>query len=572
MIRLNTTSLFVQRAFARPILLPFALCLAAGTLSFASAAAAAPLPQGAPGAGVLTTDPAARELERLRRGLERREAEQQAARTPDGAPELPAPAAAAPEAPGLSFMLKDITHNPSAVLSDAEIREAVAPYIGKTLDVGALKAMLGAINSLYQRRGYVVCEARILPQRIRDGVLALTLIEGRTEALDITGNSSTNSRFIAAAFDLEEGEVANYREMSEDLVHWNMTSDVVLSIDIRAGNAPGTTRYTIRAVEPERFALNVFADSLGPETTGRLRAGASITDRSVFGLRDSLMVLGLASRGAKSGLVSYSLPLSARGTRLTLSASRGEVKVKSGPSAEMDVTGESNYLSARLETPLYVSAKQKWTGYVSAMNQHSETSMFDVEMNATRIKTLTAGLEGLVYGEGSVYYLNAALNRQRAVEEIFINDWQSYTFTGSAFAKWRFNPTDALSVSAAWQKRLGGDSLTSAQQFYLGTGSGVRGYPNDLIAADSGAWVNLEVERDPGRPYPVPFAFIDAGRLSGDSVYSTRSLASAGFGIRVPLWQGAQLSGWAAMPLVKNVPAGAEVSDIRFDVSFTALW
>ena len=199
----------------------------------------------------------------------------------------PPPAAQEPTVPAgaFRFRLEAVTHTPSAILSDEEFTRVTAPFVGRDVAIADLKAMLEAVNALYREKGYVVCEARLAPQRIRGGRLLVTLVEGRTGCTTVSGAEHTSAGYILGAFELKQGEVANYREMSDALVRFNMTNDVELSVDIRAGEAPGTTDYEIRTTEPPNWSASFFADTLGPRSTGRPRAGVSITNRSVFGRR-----------------------------------------------------------------------------------------------------------------------------------------------------------------------------------------------------------------------------------------------------------------------------------------------
>lgn len=142
------------------------------------------------------------------------------------------------EKKGFEFELKSIDHNESEVLTKDEIAKAVAPFLGRRVGMPEVREMLGRINALYREKGYVVCEARLRPQRIRSGRLFVTLVEGKTGAVKVTGNETTNEGFIRGAFDLEVGKVANYREMSADLLHFNMTK----AWSSRSTSAPGRNR------------------------------------------------------------------------------------------------------------------------------------------------------------------------------------------------------------------------------------------------------------------------------------------------------------------------------------------
>ena len=400
----------------------------------------------------------------------------------------------------------------------------------------------------------------------------MTLIEGRTGKVSVTGAEHTREGYVLNAFDLASGEVANYREMSEDLVWFNMTNDIVLSIDIRAGEEPGTTDYEIAAREPANWTATVFADTTGTRSTGRPRAGVSVTNRSLFGWRDSATVLGIASEGSKSAMVSYSLPLTSRGTRLTASASWGNVDVIQGPSVEGNVEGTSSYYALRLDHPIYADANQKWTIFGEWNRQESETDFFAVTIADTRIDTWRAGAEMILLGDRSVFYALMGLGRSSVHEYTFGERWEQNILTGNAY--WRFQATEKtlLSATAAWQSLIGGDDLHTSQYFYLGHTSGVRGYENDVISAESGAWVNFEASYAIAGPLTSLFAFADAGKLGGETAYSKTGLASVGAGVRWPLWPGASITGTMSVPLVRHLGDDIHVNKARFDLAVVAVW
>lgn len=190
----------------------------------------------------------------------------------------------------------------------------------------------------------MVCQAVLQPQRISKGVLTITLVEGKTGAVSLSSavegkEFKTRGSYILRAFDLEKGKVSNYREMLDDLVKFNMTNDIQLSVDMRAGQEPETTDYEIFGQEPDPRTFTLFSDSSGSKSSGRYRGGVSFTERSLLGWRDRLQLIGVFSHGSRSFMGSYSVPLNSFGTRLTASYSYGRVKVVDGPSEGFDVKG-----------------------------------------------------------------------------------------------------------------------------------------------------------------------------------------------------------------------------------------
>ena len=220
---------------------------------------------------------------------------------------------ASPMAASFEFHLAGITHDKSSVLTEAEIQKAVSPWVGQTINAQDLSKILNAINALYQQKGYVVCMAMLKPQRIKGGVLHITLIEGKTDEVSVVGNEHTSASYVLSACDFEKGQVASYSDMYDDLVEFNMTNDVLLTVDIRPGSKEETTSYVIGVHEPDNWTGSVFADTTGSKSTGRPRFGASVTNRSVLGRRDAATLLGTVSQGSHSVLATYSMPLTAKG-------------------------------------------------------------------------------------------------------------------------------------------------------------------------------------------------------------------------------------------------------------------
>ncbi len=556
-------------------------CLKAAAAALLCCAAASFLPAPAlaqtanPAPGTSGVNPASRDLQQMREGIERwqqqREVErmQQMRRQQKEHPkEEPEPE----RAPAFHFTLTAIEHNDSAILTDEEIARAVAPWIGTDVSMAQIEELLNAVNTLYRERGYVVCEARLRPQRIKGGRLFVTLVEGKTADVEVSGNTHTREGYILSAFDLKPGEVANFRDMQQDLLEFNMTNDVALRIDIRAGDKPETTDYAIEAAEPSNWTATVFADTTGTRTTGRPRAGASLTNRSLFGIRDSATLFGLASEGSKSVMASYSVPLTAKGTRLTASASWGDVEVVQGPSADADVEGSSEYYSLRLVHPFYVASDAKWSVFGEWSRQKSETEFWSITINDTEIDAYSAGLEAILLTDRSVFFATAMISSEHAEEKTFDQSYSQTLFKGNAF--WRYRLLDELTVSlsGAWQFVAGGDELTSTQYFYLGHTSGVRGYDNDVLSAEEGAYINAQADWAFAGEKTSLFVFADAGRLTGTSSYTRRTLASVGAGVTLPLWKDASITASAGVPLVRDIGEGQHVNKARFDLAVVATW
>lgn len=506
------------------------------------------------------------ELLELQRDVERRRAEKniERLRERDIQPkDIPAQENESP-ATGMELTLKKLRHTPSLVLTDEEFDRAVEPWIGKRIKTGELGAVLNAINRLYAEKGYVVCQAALEPQRIHDGELTITLIEGVTDTVTIDGNETTRDGYIRGAVSLEPGRVANYSEMIEELVRFNMTNDVAMKIDITPGSKPETTSYRLDVEEPPLWMGAVFADSMGSDNTGRGRIGASIQNRSLFGFRDSLSLLGMTSEGNKSAMLSYSVPLTRFGTRLSLSGSYGKVEIVDGPSEPLDIEGDSLLASVKIEHPFRVNDRERWTAWAEISHQEAETDMHrNLSLSDNTIDAYTLGVNAVWLGEKTVVSAGTSISDRHSEEKNFERKRTAALWSGFLDSRYYFETGATFALGARWQTRVDGETISS-DYFYLGNSSGVRGYDNDLLWAPSGFTVSAEATVPLMEKRSI-FFFADAGRLAGPTSTQTRSLYSVGTGVNWNFFKGADMRLTIAVPLNRDRIEDDHVDKVRVD-------
>ena len=207
---------------------------------------AAPLPDGSTNwgqTGVAYNDPGV-QLNRTREYMERQRvarqiaedrAKQRAEVEGSGQEQQQAPENA------VKFVLNDVKIDKSEVLSETEIKEITGKYIGQEVTLQSLYDIVNSINELYSEKGYLTCRAYLPPQTIKNGVVEIKIIEGKTGNVHISGNESTNDGYIAGRIGLDRGSISNINELNDDLLRFNATNDVQLRITMHAGAEPGTT-------------------------------------------------------------------------------------------------------------------------------------------------------------------------------------------------------------------------------------------------------------------------------------------------------------------------------------------
>jgi len=185
-----------------------------------------------------------------------------------------------PAASEIKLDLKGVVVDPSSVLSNEEINNITKDYVGKEVSVGDLYKAVARINDLYQEKGYFTCKAFLMQQTIENGIVKITLIEGKNGDVQIQNNKWTKANYIKKRIAFAKGEVENINELNDDLLRFNATNDVQLRIVMQAGKEPGTTDYVITAFEPKQYNVNLFVDNFGNENNGEFREGLFFTAKS----------------------------------------------------------------------------------------------------------------------------------------------------------------------------------------------------------------------------------------------------------------------------------------------------
>ena len=181
-----------------------------------------------------------------------------------------------PKLPDATLQLKKIEFTDSTVLSENELKEIIAKYIGTTVSISQLYEIVGKVNEIYRDRGYITAMAVLPPQKIKDGKVQIRLIEGKIGNVIVAGNKYTDTNYLLNRVYLPKGKLLSIKSLDKDLQWFNGTNDVKLRIKLQAGTKPGTTDYYLLAYEPKPDSCNIFSDTAGSDSTGRTRTGINI--------------------------------------------------------------------------------------------------------------------------------------------------------------------------------------------------------------------------------------------------------------------------------------------------------
>ena len=478
----------------------------------------------------------------------------------------------------ITFTLTKVETDPSEVLTEAELQNITASYVGKIVSLADLYAITGAINNLYNDKGYMVCKAYLPPQRIHDGVVQIKLLEGKTGLVTLQGLKHTREKYVAARVPLKPGTVANTAALNKQLQRFNATNDVQLRILVHAGKEPGTTDYEIAAYEPKQNqSVTLYLDNNGYETSGRFRQGLFYNIRSLTGMRDSLRLNYIRSEGTNMYGLGYSVPVSKLGTRLEFDYSGNTTKIIKGEAESLGIRGNSSAIGLAVRHPLRVDQKRRDEVGLQFLNQKSKTKWRSIDYwTEDKRNTFIPYISFTHYGNSSILY-----HKHSFPITNFKNTAAGSGENNSNYVSYQLNMLyqkmykHGQMFSARLDGQLADDkNRSSADRFYLGGTNSVRGYEESFgVGGNKGVTVGLTYQLPLNKKQSLhAFTFFDYGWISNNVDLNTSSYSaySTGLGLSASI-KNVYASMTLGIPLKREFEfTTKKVSNTRFDFVMSA--
>ena len=524
-------------------------------LSLSNVALAAPDNRIANDAGI--------QMNRMRNYLERERVNRQIAEDRAAAKNKVESEAAKQTAPGevITFELKKIVTDASAVLTDAELDAIIKPYEGKQVQLNDIYAIVDKINALYNDKGYVTCRAFLPPQTITDGTVKLLLVEGRTGSTIVNNNKYTKTKYITNRMHLAKGEIANIKQLNKDLLLFNATNSTQLRIMMKAGTEPGTTDYEITAYEPMRDTWTIFEDNAGSDTSGEYRTGLFFNTKSLSGHCDALSLGTVISEGTKAANVMYSRSLGRSGTKMNLVYSTNAVEVVKGDYEDM-IKGHANSYAIGFTQPIVVNETTRTELSLDYNRQNSKTDFMPAGTRFNivddSVQDFSLGFAMTNYGASHVFYQKHSYVRgySESAPDMSAQNSQNfgfYKFNAMYQKLYKAGQMWSLRADAQWS---GSEGMVSSRQFYMGGMYSVRGYKENYLGGDSGFTFSAEYAVPVINKNTSAFTFFDYGHVygNGQSDDQHNVLSSVGLGIRSTINQ------YCSASLILGIPLQREFS------------
>lgn len=426
------------------------------------------------------------------------------------------PPQAAASAPAPRLQVSGFRVEGNTLLPAGRIDAALAPFTGPR-SAAELQAAAAAVQALYAQAGYGGVVAFVPPQPAADGIVRISVVEGRLARVAIEGQQQFSAGNVRAALPaLVPGSTPRLQALDTQIGMSNENPAKQLQVLLQPGAAPGETDARIVVSEQPLQRWTATLDNRGNSRTGHLRAGlgwqhANLSDR------DDVLTLNAQTAPDKPSAVkvlsgSYRLPLYARHTFVDAYAAWSDVDGGTtttvvGP-LSFSGRGRLAGVRATLLLPRWGEADQRLAlglDHRAYLNSCRIAGLPDgacgsagesVSVQPVSLEYSVQAGGALAYGLAIGLHHNLQLGGGRAGSSRFeaVREGAQPRFTalrstlqlgGSPWEGWN------LQLRAAGQ--FTNHAMVPGEQFGIGGAASVRGYREREVAGDRGLQAALEL-------------------------------------------------------------------------------
>jgi len=469
--------------------------------------------------------------------------------------------AAAPQAlpaapaPAVSFRLNDLRFNGAQALRSEDLRELTAPYIGRDVTLADLEALAGAITQRYRERGYFLAQAVVPVQKVQDGIVEISIVEGRIGKMEVNvapDAPTSEARVRGFLAPVAVGEAVNAPSYERAMLLLSDQPGLRVGSSLQEGTTPGTTDLVVDVNPGSRWSFAAEADNHGTKESGRYRLGGTMRWASPLGIGDNLDVRAMVSNGnaLQFGRIAYEAPIGTSGLRAGVGLARVNYEL-GGEFAELGAQGKADVFDVSLSYPVIRQRQHNLFLRLSADSKKLTDEYTAVDFSARkRVRGLGLGWTWERRDEwlGGGYWASAGTLYHG---KLSIGDADTFqadqglgghrTEGGFTKATFQVSRLQAVLPQHSLYLSLGGQwaskNLDASEKLALGGARAVRAYPSGEVLVDQGLIGTVEWRWSVNAEL-TPFVFYDAARgrqLKNATIYdatpNSRSLRGGGIGL-----------------------------------------
>jgi hemolysin activation/secretion protein len=431
------------------------------------------------------------------------------------------------------------------------------------ITLGQIEAIADKITKFYRERGFILAKAYIPKQKVRDGIVTLTLLLGILGSVEVHKNDMYDASTLKSVFDDFLTKPVTSAVIEENLYLINDYPGIAVNGFFEPGYQVGDTKLNINVKQEKRFKSNIRLDNHGTEGTGLYRTFVDVQINNPLGIADliNFSILHASSpNNTQFWRAFYQTKLFSPRWKFMMGMSENQFLVdKSTLGTSLDLKGTVSVSELGLRYDFERSRKNnsrvelKYEGIESDLRIGDLNSdAFDESVNnfllSYHYDSLNEKDKRLHQGSVKLTSSEITFGVEDGQDKEFLVLSADYTLL--SFVKVPFFESNSRLILRA-NLQYAGKKISSIARSALAGPTKVRGYSSDVFSADDtlllGAdWVfnspdlfDFKLFGDiPFKDMVKPFVFADFGFGKQYSITSntsdiTSQLADIGFGLQI---------------------------------------
>ena len=432
---------------------------------------------------------------------------------------------------GLRVRVTRIELSGHSVFDEATLQAVVVDALDVEQDLAGLRQIVNRLSRYYRDQGYPFARAVLPPQTLSDGILKITLLEGRYGTVSVTGDEALVTQVQPWLDALQPDTVIDAASLERSTLLLGDLPGVNVVPVMRPGQAVGSGDLDVKVAPGERLQTTLGFDNHGSRASGKDRVYATVQANRLFILGDKLNITALFSEeDLWLGQVGYSLPLGHSGVRGEITYARTEYDLREPFSG---FTGTADISSARLSYPFIRSQQTNMIASLSYRHKELEDRLNDISYQRRDSDSGSISLQfdhRDTLGGGGVSYGEIGLTGGNLNTDADGTTEGGFSYASLDLSRLQ-NLPGPFSLLVNGQVQWADSQLDSSEAISLGGANSVRAYPQGELSG-SRIWLTRLEARYYATAQLTPYLFYDHGQRESYRDESDERLAGGGLGLR----------------------------------------
>lgn len=431
----------------------------------------------------------------------------------------------AKQAEGEKIFVKQYKIQGAALIDEASLAASIASYQNKQLSISEIIKAADTITGLYRQKGFLAAYAYIPAQDIKDGIVLIQVMEGKTGGITITGNRNYKTQFILGHLQKTKQEPSiKEQTLERALMLLNDYPSLNVNASLKPGKEPGTTDVAVTATDTYPISASLTYDNFGTKTLSKHRLSLVLDKGNTITDGDDIRLSGVTGLDRidldklSYGRIDYIFPVDYNGTKLGVyyANSLYEAGKELTP---LQIKGKADVAGVFLTNPLIKKADTTLTAKLGFDYKDVYDYMLDSTRSEDKIRTISLGInydttDSLLFNQtsrnilGFSYYrgINSIMggsDRNDTKISRLHADGDFNKFTLDIIRIQRLTQYNHLIIKASGQ--YSAEPLFVAEQYTIGGAGSIRGFAPSAYSGDSGYTATIELQTSPILPDTIIF-------------------------------------------------------------------